>query len=359
MNKNRNIYEKFNVKCIIGNNDFILGGIQMKELAFKKGKFKIMLISDVQDKYPMDERTVKCMEHILDAEQPDFVFLNGDNCNGQVVSKEYFEQYVTQLTKPIEDREILWAHVFGNHDDEFIKSPEFGKEFQQSVYESMPHCLSQRGDENLPGIGNYRLPVYSNKNHKEVFNIWALDSLTYIEKTNPGARLKESYTVLENGQSGSTNYDFIKFKQIQWYHNLSEALEKKHGEKIPGLMFFHMALPEHRLVPTNPMQTKMVGERNEEICNSPINSGLFSTILERGDIKGIFVGHDHINDFVGNVYGVMLGFDGAIGYNHYGLESEDPREKHRIRGARIFTINEDNPWDIKTYMRYGVEFGIW
>lgn len=331
----------------------------MDKLKFKNGKFKIMLISDAQDKYPMDERTIKCMETILDTEKPDFVFLNGDNCNGQIESEEYFKQYVEELTRPMEERGILWAHVFGNHDDEFISSPKFGKEFQQSVYEKMPHCISQKGEENLPGIGNYRLPVYSEKYNKEMFNIWALDSLNYISKTNPGSRLKDTYKVLENGQAGSTDYDFIKFKQIQWYYNTSEEIERSHGEKVPGLMFFHMALPEHRLVPDNPEQTKMVGEKNEGICNSPINSGLFSAVLERGDVRGIFVGHDHINDFVGDVYGVMLGFDGAIGYNHYGLKSEDPREKHRIRGARIFEIDEENPWDVKTYMRYGVEFNIW
>jgi len=34
----------------------------------------------------------------------------------------------------------------------------------------------------------------------------------------------------------------------------------------------------------------IVGERNEEECPGPINSGMFSAILERGDVKGVFCG---------------------------------------------------------------------
>lgn len=331
----------------------------MNQLKFKDNKFKIMLISDVQDKLPIDERTIRCIEKIIEVEKPNFVFLNGDNCNGTIPSEEYFREYVEALTKPMEDKAIFWAHVFGNHDDEYIEDSKFGKDFQQSIYESMPHCISQRGKKELPGVGNYILPIYDSEGDSLIFNIWALDSLTYINKSNPGNKLEKKYEILPNGLAGSTNYDFIKFKQIEWYYNESEQIEKEQGEKVPGIMFFHMALPEHRLVVQNPEQTQMIGEANEEVCNAPINSGLFSAILERGDVRGVFVGHDHINDFVGNVYGVKLGFDGAIGYNHYGCKGETEEEKHRLRGARIFEIEECNPWEIKTYMRYGSEFGIW
>ena len=36
---------------------------------------------------------------------------------------------------------------------------------------------------------------------------------------------------------------------------------------------------------------------------------MFSAILDRGDVKGIFCGHDHINTYHGNYYGVLLGYE--------------------------------------------------
>ena len=79
----------------------------------------------------------------------------------------------------------------------------------------------------------------------------------------------------------------------------------------------------------------------------------FAAILQRGDIKGIFVGHDHVNDFVGNYCGIKLGYDANIGFGTYGLEGED---KDRLRGARVFRINERTPQAIETWMRYASEF---
>jgi hypothetical protein len=143
--------------------------------------------------------------------------------------------------------------------------------------------------------------------------------------------------------------------QIAWYINTSEKLEKKNNRKIPSLMFFHIPLQEFRTMYENGARHEVTGERNEDECPGPFNSGLFAAMLERGDVKGVFVGHDHVNNYVGNYFGIMLGYSASAGFGTYGLGGTD---NHRLRGARVFTLNEDNPDTIETHMVYARDYGI-
>ena len=314
----------------------------------KNQKFKIMMFSDLQDKLPIDARSLACLDALIEAEKPDFVISAGDHCDGRLDSPEELRQYVTEMSRPMEARGIWWSQVFGNHDDESIATPLCDKEHQQMVFESFPHCLSEHGPREIAGVGNYMLPIYASDSDDTVFHIWALDSNTYLDPdTRP----------LAQNPDGGCWYDYIRPNQIRWYQNGSLEAEKRVGHRIPGLMFFHIALPAHRLIGLNPAETHMTGEQNEGICCPPINSGLFAAVLERGDVRGIFVGHDHVNDYTGQYLGVTLGFDGSIGYGNYGLPG-DERARNRLRGARFFVLHEERPAEFETYMRYGREFGI-
>ena len=64
-----------------------------------------------------------------------------------------------------------------------------------------------------------------------------------------------------------------------------------------------------------------------------MNSGLFFACLERGDVKGIFAGHEHINDFQGQYCGITLAYDCCLGYD---MSAHDD-----MRGGRIIDITED------------------
>jgi hypothetical protein len=63
----------------------------------------------------------------------------------------------------------------------------------------------------------------------------------------------------------------------------------------------------------------MVGVKQEDVCAANVNSGFFAAMLEAGDVKAVFVGHDHVNDFCGNVLGINLCYGGGVGYHAYGL----------------------------------------
>ena len=66
-------------------------------------------------------------------------------------------------------------------------------------------------------------------------------------------------------------------------------------------------------------------------------------MLEAGHTKGLFVGHDHANDYYGNLFGITLGYGRAGGYGTYGAPDH-------MKGARIFILNENNTESFETYV---------
>jgi hypothetical protein len=101
-------------------------------------------------------------------------------------------------------------------------------------------------------------------------------------------------------------------------------------------------------------------ERNECICTGPFNSGLYIAAQERGDVMGMFVGHDHINNYVGNFHGILLGYGASAGFGPYGFGGD---ERNRLRGIRIHDFVEDDVTSYVTNMatyfkRAGDDYGM-
>lgn len=87
-----------------------------KELTFNAaGKFKIVQFTDIHWKHgsPNGQKVLRLMASVLDKERPDLVILTGD-----IVTSQPAEQGWVAVTKPMIDRNINWAAVLGNHDDE-------------------------------------------------------------------------------------------------------------------------------------------------------------------------------------------------------------------------------------------------
>ena len=101
----------------------------------------------------------------------------------------------------------------------------------------------------------------------------------------------------------------------------------------------------------------IVGEKHENVYTGMVNSGIYAAVLERGDVLGLYCGHDHINSYSGNYYGIELGYSPGTGFNPYGLPGA---EKNRMRGARVFTLDEgaDGVYtgsEIKFARDYGID----
>jgi hypothetical protein len=298
--------------------------LNKQALKFKAdGTFKIVQFADIQDGPDIDPRTISLMNKILDFENPDLVVLTGDNIDSRSKTVSDVRKAIDNIAGPMEKRRIPWAIVFGNHDEEH---GNMSKTDMMKTYIAYPYNISQIGFNSLNRVGNYNLIINSSTSETPIFNIYMLDSGGYSEL--------------------SKEYDYIYPNQIAWYKKTSSELRHKFNKIIPSLMFFHIPLPEFKEAWES---GTAVGQRNEEECSPKINSGLFDELVRTGDVKGVFVGHDHINDYVGELKGIKLGYSRSIGYGTYGKEGFS-------RGARVFLIRESNPSKIETWMRLETDF---
>jgi len=313
------------------------------ELRFdKRGKFKIVIFADIQDTLPVQESTLDYMNKILDKVKPGLVILGGDNFDGSQKTANRLREYLTIISEPMELRKIPWCHVYGNHAEggyEYFNGLK--KERQQPIYESFDYCISKTGDADVYGVGNYVLPVLRSDSDKIGFNVFCLDSHSYLNNFEEG--LEEKVLLKRFLYSGKT-YDVIHFSQINWYWNTSVALENYNGSKIPAMMFFHIPLYEWNYIVRNPNQTDIKGTQNEEVCAPEANSGLLWAVYERGDVKAMFCGHDHTNDFSGKYMGITMGYTPTIGAKEY--------YKAETRGARVVEVDQNDAFNFTTKIIY-------
>ena len=107
-------------------------------------------------------------------------------------------------------------------------------------------------------------------------------------------------------------------------------------------MAMHIALPEYVIAYKNTAESYYEGTRREGVGCSPINSGMFNAILDRGDVKTLMAGHDHINDFCALYKGVYLVYTQCSGYNTYNMtEKAGWDEKDWMQGATIVEMQAD------------------
>ena len=283
------------------------------------------------------------MNKLIEKEKPDLVILGGDNCDGTVLKTEQeLRDYIKIFSEPMESKKIPWAHVFGNHDHD-IEIDDIQK---TKIYEEYEYCISKH-TEDIYGTTNFVLPIkHSNKN-EIAFNIWGLDSNNQIITAN--IPIDENMKQL-NKPSMSCKWDIIHFDQQMWYWNSSKEIEEYCNKKINGMLFMHIPPWEFQYIVDNPEYTNASGSMDEIMKIGMFNSGIFSTILQRNDIKCIACGHSHNDCFEGDFCGIKMCLDACAGYSPYGIDS--------LRGGRIFEIDEKNTNNIKTYMVHYEEINI-
>lgn len=288
-----------------------LGFAQKPVLKFNADKkFKIVQFTDLHLKWenPASDVAFERINQVLDAENPDMVIFTGDI----IYSKPALDN-LRGVLKVVSDRKIPFSVVFGNHDDEQGET----REALLKVAQSLPYNLTDDEVPALSGVGNYALPVKSADGKKDAAVLYCIDS--------------NSYSTIK----GVKGYDYIKSDQIDWYRAKSKAFtEKNGGQPLLSLAFFHIALPEYHQAAQSE-EAQLYGIRRETACPPELNSGMFTAMKECDDVKGVFVGHDHDNDYAVYWHGILLA---------YGRFTGGPTEYNNLpNGARIIEMTQDNP----------------
>lgn len=303
------------------------------------GTFKILMISDQHYTAEPDRYGLALTEKLIGIEKPDLVIAAGDCISGKdCATPADLKRAIANVGSAMEKMKVAWAIAFGNHDQEHFPKTNIGKEQVLQMYASYPHNLNAGWVRGISGAGNKSLLISDAAGAKPLFCVWLIDS---------------GDTPM-NGKED--RYDWIRTDQVSWYYQTSKDLEARHGRKIPGLMFFHIPLREFGEMA---LSKSTIGERHEPECPSNIHSGLFPAVLERGDVRGIFCGHDHVNNYLGLWRGVQLGYDGIVGYRGYPKVPPEDRTNERARGGRVFQISEPDPARYRTWMRFADGTSNW
>ncbi len=275
---------------------------------------------------------------MFDEYKPDLVVLGGDNTVGPEETKE---QAVEELVKPFVETKTYFTMVFGNHDhQQGWSNPElfdlyvrYGGEYflgtnEVDVNDTAPH----------PKAGTQYLPVYSSKDSSKVaYGLYMFDSGNYVYD--------------ENGNE--LGYGCVEPYQIDWYKEIREQYKDEKGNYIPAMAFQHIIVGDvydYLYYPSAfdlgdlgrsfygkyytfvPKCQNFTGFLSEPPCPGYYNYGQLDAMTEKGEIKAIFSGHDHTNDFDVEIKGIHVINTPAITYHSYSSELN--------HGCRLITIEE-------------------
>ncbi|HJV43520.1 metallophosphoesterase family protein [Caulobacter sp.] len=295
------------------------------------GQFKILAISDLHYTPQPDLDGMALTEKLIGLEKPDLVIACGDNISGDsCFTLEDVAKATANVGRVMEQMKVPWAVVLGNHDNEHFPKTGMSRDQAFRLYESYPYNMNGGWVQGQSGVGDKNLLLWNAAGTKPVADIWLMDS---------GAKAEDP----------SERYQWFHADQTYWYWKASQELEKTWGGKVPGLMFFHIPLPEFREMV---MTRKVIGERHEPESPSSINGGLFGALLDRKDVMGVFCGHDHVNNYMGRFHGVNLGQVGVVGSRGYPHTPPSDPTNDRARGGRVLLLDEAKPGKFKTWMRF-------
>lgn len=297
-----------------------------------EGKLKIMHITDTHlDKDNIDA-SVWLICKSCDKEQPDIVVITGDNV-GNHGDIEATKGYIDKLMSVFEKRNITVAVTFGNHDSECETG--LTREELMAYYNKFSCSVSVDDGEELSGCGTYNIPVLASNSDKIKFNIWMFDSGSYDDEGHYA-------NVLED--------------QVEWYKSKSDALKAANdGKPVYSFAFQHTIVPDvydalknvekHKLFSFPHMynkndyymfdpNVKNYGTFNETPCCGYYNHGQFEAMVEKGDVLGIFTGHDHTNAFGVKHKGIDIVNSLSTRYNGDRFSTQ--------YGYRILEVDENN-----------------
>ena len=273
------------------------------------GKFKIAQFTDMHICLGKSDycdaqllKTMARLSRVANQEKPDLLVFTGDIVTGGDARKGW-----DRILDSLDKFQIPFCFMFGNHDPERLPRSEMAARIVKSQY-----CLNKL---NKAGeLADIEIEILASQAKEPSFLLYCLDSHDYS-------------TV-----KGVKGYGWFTPQQVEW---LRESCQKRttanKGVPMNSLAFFHICLPEYVSAWDNPKKNS-VGKAAEDECPGALNTGMFAAMVETGSVMGVFVGHDHDNDYVVAEKGIALG---------YGRFSGDDTTYNNFRpGSRLIVIEE-------------------
>ena len=309
------------------------------------GDFKILHLTDVHIaggflSVSEDKKAINAVAAMITAEKPDLVIVTGDISFAVpwagTINNAYAHRMFIRL---MENLGVYWTVTFGNHDSEVYDY--YDRAAVASFYEGegLEYCLFDRGPEGLYGECNHAITV-RNSEGLITQSLIMIDSNSYTDEDPLGI-----FWI----------YDNIHQDQIDWYkttvesHNAHNASLGK-ADTVKSLLFMHIPLMEVREAVYEYIEETdeakylggKVGESEPYVYCSDDPEQMFETILELDSTKGIFYGHDHLNNIVLEYKDVTLSYGYSIDYFAYAGIAKIGSQ----RGCTVITCHPDTSFEI-------------
>lgn len=327
------------------------------------GDFKIMQITDVHIgggvlSREEDMKAMNAIAAMVAYEKPDLVVSTGDMAatypHSGTLNNEYAHEYFARL---MENLGVYWTVNFGNHDSEIYNFED--RDDVADIYEDddYRYCLFSEGPEDVSGYGNHVINV-RNSQGLVTQSIIMMDTHSYTDKDPFGLMW---------------DYDYVKVDQIGWYsgvvntysaynRSLLSAMDEAEKpanaedfETVKSLLFIHIPLVEvhdayWEYVNNGRQNTENAtfirgndGESDQVVYGSKQDTDLFETMVELGSTKGMFYGHDHLNNFVLEYKGIQMSYGYSIDYFAYA----DIDNWGYQRGCQMITCHADGSFETR------------
>ena len=289
-------------------------------------EFKVVQLTDVHIggglmSKKSDARAMNAVAALLTAEKPDLVVLTGDMVYPVPFQAGTFNNSIStkMIISLLETLGVYYTVTFGNHDSEFYATHTREQISDMWSDPSLKYSLYQEGPEDVYGYGNHVIKV---KNSKGIVRdaFFMFDSNEYTDGDILGIMWK---------------YDNIHEDQIAWYKENVIAIDNANKvidpscDMFTSLAFFHIPLEEysiawdeykangHQNTTDVQVQDGFYHEDGEKSYSGIYSENLFETMLELGSTKGVFCGHDHVNNAIVKYKGINLVYGMSIDYLAY------------------------------------------
>ncbi len=313
----------------------------------------------------LDKVLKEANDHIVQTQGPsakiDLVELTGDMF--MLANNYHLTTFIDYFERKAEEYGFVYAPIWGNHDRHSLYHPDtLAKKFTDAA-----HCIYMEPDDDLYGRSNYIINLTEDGSADSDVD-WMIVHL------DSGASFSETeFSVFRD-------YDYIRPEQTDWF--ISE--HDLYGEEIPVIAYYHIPQDE------NEKAWKAVSEDGAELKNKFFklegfgdngNEAHESDFIDRAkdhNLKAVFMGHAHNNDWTYESDGVLVGLGVKTGDELYfahihansqdeavqkGLQSVGIAEDFDLIGASLVTLTDrDGSFDLEHLYyneREGGDFAAW
>lgn len=288
-------------------------------------KYSILQLTDLhitgtESSYDSDLKAIKAVYTMIQRAKPDFIILTGDVIFGtDGYDANDGIRALNVVSTMMDNIGIQWTWCFGNHDHSFFD--QYSDDIIASMLAQSTTLRMYNNNEEITGYTNGTFEL-CNKNGSLIMSLILMDTGNMVENID-----------------GTYGYDYIRDDQTQWYEQQVNRLNAK-NPNAKSLLFFHIPVQEY--INAWNSGTVVFGTKREDVFCSAYHSSIFDKVVELGNTKAMFCGHDHLNDYGAYYNGVELVYGKSIDYIAYtGIEN-----KTEQRGATLINITKDINYSI-------------